>query len=148
MTFLQFSSPFTTVRLASTVLLLMISTHSFAASQANTTQSSCTLSPAQIESAGISAPLALGVEAACNFEHSEWTNGSVTFDDFYNVPSHISNALPGTLLKVEQDANTSAYNLPPNTALSRIIIYISRFQWINSTCFCICVLAVFASNAT
>lgn len=52
----------------------------------------------------------------------------MTFDDFYRVPSHASNAPAGTLLKVQLDANTSAYNLPPNTAVSRIIFLSRNFN--------------------
>lgn len=113
-----------TVRRALAVLLMTNVCFSIAVSR-NATESSCTLSPAQIRDAGISATVANNVENACNFEHSVWANGSVAFDDFYHVPSYASNEPAGTLLKVQQDANTSAYTLPPNTALSRIM-FLSR----------------------
>ncbi len=101
---------------------------SIACSQANITQPSCTFSTTQLEEAGISTAFAKNVEGVCSYEHSTWANGSVTFDDFYRVPSHASNAPAGTLLKVQLDANTSAYNLPPNTAVSRIIFLSRNFN--------------------
>ncbi|MCJ1471005.1 hypothetical protein MMC07_009653 [Pseudocyphellaria aurata] len=61
------------------------------------------------------------IALALNFERSNWANGSVADDDFYRVPSFASTASAGTLLKVQLDANTSAYTLPPNTAISRIM---------------------------
>lgn len=61
------------------------------------------------------------IARALNFERSNWANGSVAEDDFYRVPSAASTASAGALLKVQLDANTSAYTLPPNTAISRIM---------------------------
>ena len=113
---------------ASTALILLSLASSIACSQANTTQPSCTISTAQIEEAGISTALAKNVEDVCSYEHSTWANGSVTYDEFYHVPSHASNAPAGTILKVQLDANTSAYNLPPNTALSRIMFLSRNFN--------------------
>ena len=94
----------------------------------NTTQSSCALSATQIEDAGISTTLAKNVDDICNYEQSLWSHGLVNFDNFYQVPSYASNAPAGTLIKVQLDANTSAYNLPPNTALSRITLLSSDFN--------------------
>lgn len=70
------------------------------------------------------------IALALNFERSNWANGSVADDDFYRVPSEASTASAGTLLKVQLDANTSAYTLPPNTALSRIMY---QTETLNST---------------
>ncbi|KAI4230675.1 MAG: hypothetical protein L6R40_007973 [Gallowayella cf. fulva] len=61
------------------------------------------------------------IEAALTFERSNWANGSIEEDDFYHVPSNSSNLPAGTLLKLETHTNTSAYTIPPQTALSRII---------------------------
>ncbi len=128
MPFLNLSLPNMTLRRALAVLLITDVSLSIAGAQDNATKSSCALSPVQITEAGISATLATNVENACNFERSVWANGSVTFDDFYHVPSYTSNAPAGTLLKVQQDANTSAYTLPPNTALSRIMFLSKNFN--------------------
>lgn len=56
------------------------------------------------------------------FERTLWANGSVvTEEDFYRVPIDTSSLPAGSLLKLQLDANTSAYALPPGTALSRIL---------------------------
>ncbi len=115
-------------RRALAVVFLMNISLSIAAPQPSALESSCTLSPAQITDAEISAILANNVENACAFERSLWAKGSVAIDDFYHVPTYASNAPAGTLLKVQQDANTSAYTLPPNTALSRIMFLTRTFN--------------------
>ncbi|KAL8938400.1 MAG: hypothetical protein Q9216_003917 [Gyalolechia sp. 2 TL-2023] len=61
------------------------------------------------------------MEVALNFERSNWAGGSVSELDFYRVPSNTSHAAAGTVLKVETNVNTSAFTLPPNTAISRIL---------------------------
>jgi len=71
--------------------------------------------------AGISETLAHNVAIALEFEKAKWANGSVDDDEFYSVPRNASLAPVGALLKVQVDSNTSAYTLPPNTALSRIM---------------------------
>jgi alpha-beta hydrolase superfamily lysophospholipase len=71
--------------------------------------------------AGISETLAHSFAIALEFEKAKWANGSVDDDDFYSVPRNASLAPVGALLKVQVDSNTSAYTLPPNTALSRIM---------------------------
>ena len=59
------------------------------------------------------------------FEKSNWTNGTVTDDPFY-TPSHDTSAVtPGTLLKVEEESDTSKYMIPPGTGLSRFM-YVSE----------------------
>lgn len=75
----------------------------------------------QSAQAGISETLANNVAIALEFEKAKWANGSVDDDDFYSVPQNTSTAPVGSLLKVQVDSNTSAYTLPPNTALSRIM---------------------------
>ena len=75
----------------------------------------------QSAQAGISEDTAHNVEVALEFEKAKWAHGSVEEDDFYSVPQNASIAPAGALLKVQVDANTSAYTLPPNTALSRVM---------------------------
>ena len=89
--------------------------------QNNTFSSSYQLTQNQIAAAGISSTLANNVEVALSFERSNWANGSVHQEPFYQVPSNASHAPAGALLKVQIDANASAYTLPPDTALSRIM---------------------------
>lgn len=86
-----------------------------------TFNSSYHLSASQIASANLTDLEVNNIEVSLNFERSNWANGSVEEDSFYTVPSNASTCEPGSLLKVEVDANTSAYTLPPNTALSRIM---------------------------
>lgn len=65
------------------------------------------------------------INAAIKYQESLFTKGSVSLDDFYQVPRRRTNATPGALLKVEANTDVSLYNLPPATALSRIL-YVSR----------------------
>ncbi|KAL8868961.1 MAG: hypothetical protein Q9174_004633, partial [Haloplaca sp. 1 TL-2023] len=81
--------------------------------------------PQQQLYAGIDDVVANKIDVALNFERSRFANGSVDSEPFYKLPSNASSASPGALLKLQVSANTSAYTLPPNTALSRIL-YQSR----------------------
>ena len=89
--------------------------------QNDTFNSTATITPTQQRQAGINSTLAANVALALEFERSNFANGSVASEDFYDVPPGSANATPGTVLKLELDANASAYTLPPNTAISRII---------------------------
>ena len=89
--------------------------------QNDTFNSTATITPTQQQQAGINATLAANVALALEFERSNFANGSVASEDFYDVPPASADATPGTLLKLELDANASAYTLPPNTAISRIM---------------------------
>lgn len=113
-----------------TLLLLAISSISPALTQSpetllhpqrNDFNSSYRLSSSQREAAGIDDVLANNIEVALNFERSNWAGRSVSELDFYRVPSNASHAAAGTVLKVETNVNTSAFVLPPNTAISRIM---------------------------
>lgn len=66
-------------------------------------------------------PLPDEIVDALAFEASNWANGSVFDDPFYDAPLGTTDAVPGRLLKVEKDVETSKYLLPPATALSRIV---------------------------
>lgn len=78
---------------------------------------------AQALEAGISIERAKNIANALEFERSNWATGSVASDEFYShVPRYNASSVPaGTLLKVQVNVNTSAFTLPPNTALSRIM---------------------------
>ncbi|KAL8792658.1 MAG: hypothetical protein Q9195_004718 [Heterodermia aff. obscurata] len=58
---------------------------------------------------------------AIRFEKANDANGSVFEDDFYTVPSGAAEAAAGTLLKLEENTDTTKYLLPPATAMSRFI---------------------------
>lgn len=92
--------------------------------------SNFTLSETQAREAEINSVVADTIATALRFEQSSYANGSVADDEFYQVPRNTSNASPGTLLKVQSDVDTSAYTLPPQTALSRIIF---QSKTINGT---------------
>ncbi|KAL8941348.1 MAG: hypothetical protein Q9216_002287 [Gyalolechia sp. 2 TL-2023] len=94
-------------------------------SQNNTFASAARLTPQQQLDAGLDSILANNIEIALEFERSNLAHGSVDTDPFYTLPSNASAVPPGSLLKLQLSANTSAYTLPPNTALSRIL-YQSR----------------------
>lgn len=89
--------------------------------QTDTFNSSLTITPAQQDAAGINATLANNIAVALNFERSNFAKGPASADKFYLVPRKSAKAAAGKLLKLELDANTSVYTLPPNTALSRIL---------------------------
>ena len=59
------------------------------------------------------------------FEKSNWTSGAVTDDPFYTPPHDTLAATPGSLLKVEEETDTSKYMIPPGTGLSRFM-YVSE----------------------
>lgn len=83
-----------------------------------------TLSDSQAVEAEINSTAADTIAAALRFEQSNYANGFVASDDeFYQVPRNASSnvASPGTPLKVQSDVDTSAYTLPPETALSQIL---------------------------
>ncbi|KAL8955243.1 MAG: hypothetical protein Q9183_006730, partial [Haloplaca sp. 2 TL-2023] len=102
-----------------------INAQSLLTPQNNTFASNYRISPQQQLDAQIDDLVANNIEVALNFERSNHANGSVQDEPFYRVPSNASDAPPGALLKLQISANTSAYTLPPNTALSRIL-YQSR----------------------
>ncbi|KAI4121549.1 MAG: hypothetical protein LQ338_006304 [Usnochroma carphineum] len=55
------------------------------------------------------------------FEKSNWCNRTVADDPFYIATSDSPAAAPGTLLKVEEDTDTSRYTIPAGIALSRFV---------------------------
>lgn len=75
----------------------------------------------QREQAGISQQVADDIAVALRYERARWVYGSVSDEEFYRVPPNTSDAPAGTLLKLQTDANTTVYTLPPNTAISRFL---------------------------
>ena len=71
--------------------------------------------------AELKASLPQATLAALQYDESQYTNGSLSDDTFYNVSRDTASATPGTPLKVEKDTDTSLYTIPPATALSRFI---------------------------
>jgi pimeloyl-ACP methyl ester carboxylesterase len=61
------------------------------------------------------------VRAALEFDRSQWATGSVHEDTFYSVDASSASVEAGTLLKLEQTVDTSLFNIPPATALSRFV---------------------------
>lgn len=89
--------------------------------QNNTFNSTFQVPQSVAQQYNINSTLLTSANVALDYEMSNWANGSVSQDSFYDVPLNAADAAPGALLKVQIDANTSAYTLPPNTALSRIM---------------------------
>lgn len=61
------------------------------------------------------------IKEILEFEKTNWADGSVGNDPFYDAPQEAINAPPGTLLKIEKATDTTKYSLPPTAALSRFI---------------------------
>lgn len=66
------------------------------------------------------AMLPSNVAGANQFQQS-YKVSSVFDDPFYNAPSNSSDALAGSVLKVERETNTSRYTIPPTLSLSRFL---------------------------
>ena len=84
-----------------------------------------------IAASGVNPQVAAAVQVAVDFERSNWATGSVLDDPFYIIPSNASGALPGSILKVQQDANATDFTLPPQVAISRFIF---QTEDLNGTC--------------
>ncbi|KAL9629498.1 MAG: hypothetical protein Q9164_006856 [Protoblastenia rupestris] len=63
----------------------------------------------------------MNVTNAHEFEQSYKPRPSVANDSFYSVPPASANASAGTLLKLEEETNTTLYTLAPNLALSHFM---------------------------
>lgn len=103
------------------VFVRLIEAQQLLGPQNNTFASATSFTQQQLIQAGINDTVAKNIEIALNFERSNWANGSVAADPFYRPPSNASSAPAGSLLRLQLYANTSAYTLPPNTALSRFL---------------------------
>lgn len=62
---------------------------------------------------------------AHSFELTYRAHPSVSQDPFYHIADSVLDTVPGTLLKVERETNTSLYTLAPNLSMSRFI-YLSK----------------------
>lgn len=58
---------------------------------------------------------------AIQFEKANEANAPVLEDDFYSAPNETAQAAVGTMLKLEENTDTSNYLLPPATAMSRFL---------------------------
>lgn len=61
------------------------------------------------------------MKKAHEFEKSFRARPSVTEDSFYTVQPETAGCGPGSLLKVEENTDTSLYTLPPNVSMSRFV---------------------------
>ncbi|KAI9158167.1 secretory lipase [Paramyrothecium foliicola] len=93
--------------------------------QTNTFNSTFSLTEEQIASLNLSDVAANNINIAVRFEQTNWATGSVLSDPFYtDLPEETRNASAGSVLKVEEFTETSAYTIAPSLALSRIV-----YQW-------------------
>jgi len=85
--------------------------------------SSFKLTASQIQSAQLDSVVVESLENLMSAEKSQLAFGGPDEDDFYTLPlpTNTTSLKPGQILKVQPVTDTSAYALPPNTALSRII---------------------------
>lgn len=92
--------------------------------------SSFTLTPSQIAAAQLSPDTVESVQNAINFERSQLAYGGPHEDDFYTLPplTNTTALKPGEILKVQHVTDPSAFAIPPNTALSRIMYTTTNFN--------------------
>ncbi|KAL9057717.1 MAG: hypothetical protein Q9162_002191 [Coniocarpon cinnabarinum] len=74
-----------------------------------------------IAAAQVDPPVAQVAQVAIEFERSNWATGSVKDDPLYTLPANASDAIPGTILRVELKTNTTHYTVPPGIAMSRFV---------------------------
>ncbi|KAI4269859.1 MAG: hypothetical protein L6R38_007308 [Xanthoria sp. 2 TBL-2021] len=67
--------------------------------------------------------ISTAAQDALRYEKTNWANGSVFEQEFYQVPAQADDNKepPGAPLKVEHETDTSKYLLPPMTSMSRFI---------------------------
>ena len=83
---------------------------------------SCKIPSLHQRAASPTVNLSAAAAAALAYEESNYVNGRVAQDPFYNsLPPSCETAAPGTLLKLEETSNTTLFTLPPTSALSRFI---------------------------
>lgn len=93
--------------------------------------SSFTLTPSQIEKAQLDSALAKSIEINTNFDRTQLAFGGPREDDFYTLPpltNQTGPLEPGQILKVQPFTNSTAYAIPPSTALSRIMYTTTNFN--------------------
>ncbi|KAL8805283.1 MAG: hypothetical protein Q9182_002051 [Xanthomendoza sp. 2 TL-2023] len=71
------------------------------------------------------------VQEALRYEKTNWANGSVFDQAFYQAPYQSANDPPGTPLNVEYETDTSKYLLPPATSMSRFLYQSQRLGGIT-----------------
>ncbi|KAI1407778.1 putative secretory lipase [Hypoxylon sp. FL1857] len=102
------------------------------AEQSTSFNSSFTLSSSQIESANLSPALVANINTVINFDRSQLANGGPREDTFYELLPHFNTSFcrlrPGCILKVQVVTNTTAFVIPPNTALSRIMYTTTNYN--------------------
>ncbi|KAF4981914.1 hypothetical protein FZEAL_2383 [Fusarium zealandicum] len=95
--------------------------------------SSFQLTPSQIEAAQLDEALVDSVQNVVNFERSQLAFGGPLQDDFYTLPPLMTGETagslkPGQILKIQPFTDPSAFAIPSNTALSRIIYTTTDFN--------------------
>lgn len=93
--------------------------------------SSFILTQSQIEASQLDGTLIENVQNIINFDRTQMAFGGPREDDFYMLPTLTNGSVqlkPGELLKVQQFTDPSAYAIPPNTALSRIMYTTTDFN--------------------
>ncbi|KAF7193720.1 hypothetical protein HII31_04970 [Pseudocercospora fuligena] len=89
--------------------------------QSNVWNSSFSLDKEQTQFADLDNITAQSLETAIRFERPNWAGNSAVGDSFYHAPNNTDHLPPGTLLRVQETTDTTVYNLPPATALSRFL---------------------------
>ncbi|KAL8787062.1 MAG: hypothetical protein Q9213_002404 [Squamulea squamosa] len=68
------------------------------------------------------------VQEALRYEKTNWANGSVFDQPFYQLPAKSADDLAGTPLKFEHETDTSKYFLPPATSMTRFLYQSKNLQ--------------------
>ncbi|KAH7144195.1 Alpha/Beta hydrolase protein [Dactylonectria estremocensis] len=93
--------------------------------------SSFTFTPSQIEAAQLDDGLVESVQNVINFDRSQLAFGGPWEDEFYTLPpltNETGPLKPGQLLKVQAFTDPTAYAIPPDTALSRVMYTTKNFN--------------------
>ncbi|CAH0031652.1 unnamed protein product [Clonostachys rhizophaga] len=92
--------------------------------------SSFILTEAQIKAGDLSDTLVQNVQNVMNFDRTQMAFGGPNEDDFYTLPALTNSTIlkPGQVLKVERITDPSAYAIPANTGLSRIMYTTINFN--------------------
>ncbi|KAH7141031.1 Alpha/Beta hydrolase protein [Dactylonectria macrodidyma] len=93
--------------------------------------SSFTFTPSQIEAAQLDDGLVDSIQNVINFDRSQLAFGGPWEDEFYTLPPLVNDTgplKPGQLLKVQAFTDPTAYAIPADTALSRIMYTTTNFN--------------------
>ncbi|KAH8903671.1 alpha/beta-hydrolase [Coniochaeta sp. PMI_546] len=99
--------------------------------ESSTWNSSFKFTKEQIDLGRLTPELVTSLETILNFDRSQLANGGPSQDSFYKLPSNYSAKSPrnpGQVLKIQEFTDPNVYNIPAQTALSRILYSTTDFN--------------------